>query len=357
LVTTTKHLLIGLFVSVTLAAPAGGRIVRDEGLNFEISLPRELDWEDGAVASEPTCKAHFRTYFKDARTPSEADVMLLVTPARPKESLKEAAERLRAGLERAVTKTTSRRTTGGKLHGEPCIVVDVVGKGAPTRFHLTWRVARRGERLYVLFARRTNQAIGDPGVEEEIAKIVGTFRFLRAAEAPPAKPPSAEPPPPAHAAPVPRKVYRLSHWRLECVKPAGLREVAPEELDKANGVILRFEGHAEQSRCLVRIYARLHSSSRRVATDKLARQKIERFEKKHAKRMEPVTARWKPPLARKGVRLELTAKKLTPEVTRWYLADCRNARQYEIEIITTGHAWEAHVAELLAEFRPRRRLP
>jgi len=352
LVTTTKHLLIGLFVSVTLAAPAGGRTIRNEGLNFEISLPRELDWEQGAVASEPTCKAHFRTYFKDARTPSEASVMLLVAPARPKESLKEAAERLRAGLERAVTKTTSRRTTGGKLHGEPCIVVDVVGEGAPTHFHLTWRVARRGERLYVLFACRTNQAIGDPGVEKEITKIVGTFRFLRAAEAPPAKPP-----PPAPAAPVPRKAYRLSHWRLECVKPAGLREVAPEELDKANDVILRFEGQAEQSRCLVRIYARLRSSSRRVATDKLARQKIERFEKKHAQRMEPVTARWKPPLARKGVRLELTARKLTPEVTRWYLADCRNARQYEIEIITTGQAWEAHVTELLAGFKPCRRLP
>jgi hypothetical protein len=352
LVTTAKHLLSGLLVSVTLAAPAGGGTVRDEELNFEISLPKELDWERRAVAPKSAWKAHFWTFFNAAQTASEANVMLMVSRSKPKESLKEAAERLRATLEHAVTKTASRRTTEAKLDAEPCVVVDVVGEGAPTRFHLTWRVARRGGRLYVLFARRTNEAIGDAGVEEEIARIVGTFRFLR-----PAEPPPAKPPPPAPEAPVPRKAYRLTHWRLECVKPAGLREVPPEELDRANGVILRFEGQAEQSRCLVRIYARLRSSSRRVALDKLARIKIERFEKNHAKRLEPVTAPWKLPLARKALRLELTAKKLTPEVTRWFLADCRNDRRYEIEIITTGQAWGAQVAELLAGFRPRQRLP
>jgi len=352
LVTTAKHFLAGLLVSVTLAAPESGRTVRDEALNFEFSLPKELDWERRAVKPRSHWKAHFETYDVAAQTVWKADVQLLVRRSKPKTRLKEEAKGLRSTLEKAVTKTSSRRTSDSKLDGEPCIVVDVVGEGAATRLHLTWRIARRGPWIYVLFARRTNGAIGDAVLEKEIARIVGTFRFLRPVAAPPAEPPPAEP-----GAPAPRKAYRLAHWRLECVKPAGLREVPPEDLDKANGVILRFEGQAEQSNCLVRIYARRHTSSRRGALDKLARSKIERFEKNHAKRREPVTARWKPPLARRGLRLELIALRLTPQVTLWYLADCRNERQYEIEIITTGQAWEAHIAELLAEFRPRRRRP
>jgi hypothetical protein len=347
LVTTAKHLLSGLLVSVTLAGPKAGPTVRDEELNFEITLPKEVDWERRAVEPNTWVKAHFHTFFRNARTPSAADLMLMVSRSKPKETLKEGAERLRAAVENAVTGTAQRRTTAAKLDGEPCLVVDVRG-----HIHLTWRVARRGGRLYVLYARRTGDAIGDAGIEKEIAQIVGTFRFLRREEPPAAKPP----PKPEAPVPAPRKEYRLPHWRLECVKPAGLKEVPPEELDKANGVILRFEGLAEQSRCLVRIYARLRSSSRRRSVDQLAREKIARFEKKHAKRLDPVTARWKLPLARRALRLELTAKKLTPEVTRWYLADCRNDRQYEIEIITTGQAWEARIAELLAGFQPRRRL-
>ena len=350
MVTTAKHLLSGLLVSVTLAAPRAGTTVRDEELNFEFSLPKEVDWEPRAVAPRSAWKAHFWTFDAVAQVSSVADVRLMVLRATSSRSLQEEAERLRPTLEHAADETARRKMTEAKLDGETCLVIDVAGG----RLHLTWRIARRGRRLYVLIARRTNEVIGDAGVETEIARIVGTFRFLR--PEPPAKPEPAEPPPPAPEAPVPRKAYRLTHWRLECVKPAGLREVPPEELDKRNGVILRFEGQAGQSRCLVRIYARLRSSSRRVALDKLARQKVERFEATHAKRLEPVTAAWKPPLARKALRLELTARKLTPEVTRWYLADCHNDRRYEIEIITTGQAWEAQVAELLARFRPRRRL-
>ncbi|MHC5032140.1 MAG: hypothetical protein ACYTGU_14890 [Planctomycetota bacterium] len=353
LVTPAKHLLTGLFVSVTLASPGAGLTIRDEALNFEIQLPKGVDWEHRKVTPKSEWKAHFRTYFRNAPTPSEVDLMLMVRRAKPKGTLKEAAQRLRGPLEKAVAKATRRRTSAAELAGEPCLVVDVSGTGAGSRLHLTWRVARRGDKLYVLYARRTNEAIGDPGIEKEIAKIVGTFRFLR----PAAPPPPAEPPPkPKTPPPAPRKEYRLPHWRLECVKPAGLREVPPEELDKANGVILRFEGHAEQSRCLVRIYARLRSSSRRLSVDELARRKIARFKKNHAERTEPVTVRWKVPLARRALRLELTARKLTPEVTRWYLADCRNDRQYEIEIITTGEAWEARVKKLLAGFQPRKRL-
>ncbi len=62
------------------------------------------------------------------------------------------------------------------------------------------------------------------------------------------------------------------------------------------------------------------------------------------------------PLARRALRLTLTAKTLVPQVTRWFLADCRNERRYEIEIITTGRDWEAAIAELLEDFQPRRRL-
>jgi hypothetical protein len=351
LVTTAKHLLIGLLVSVTLAAPGAGTTVRDEALGFEFSLPKELDWQRCAVKPKTARKAHFKTFEADAQPPWEAEVMLLVWEAKPKGTLKEEAESLRPTFEHTLTETERRKKTEAKLDGEPCAVVDVVGKGGRARFHLTWRVARCGGRLYVLFVRRQDAAIEDAELEKEIARIVGTFRFLR----PKAPPPAAKPQPTPPEAPAPSKAYCLAHWRLECVKPSGLKEVPPEELDKANGVILRFEGHAEQSRCLVRIYAHLRSRAR-LSLDKLAREKIARFEEKHKKRLDPVQGAWKPPLARKGLRLELIARKLTPETTRWYLADCRNDRRYQIEIITTGQAWEAQVAALLAGFVPRRRL-
>jgi hypothetical protein len=56
-------------------------------------------------------------------------------------------------------------------------------------------------------------------------------------------------------------------------------------------------------------------------------------------------------MAERAILLELVGRKATVWTTRWILAQCRNDRQYQIEIVFTGD-WEATIRELLDGFRP-----
>ncbi|MHC4579619.1 MAG: hypothetical protein ACYTED_19715 [Planctomycetota bacterium] len=343
----------GVVILGLLAAAGLAGAVRSQTFRFEISPA--ADWETLPLKPKTAVQAHFHTYFEEAPR-STADVQLMVIPDRTQRSLEELTRAFRASMEKGLTNLHDRTARGEKLGGEPCRVVDVRGDRGRDHHHLTWLVTRRGEHLYLFFVRRTNQAIGDADVEAEIRAIRASFRFLRAP--PPAADPSAPKPPPRDgrdAAALKCKPFQLRHWRLACVKPAGLREVVPDDLDKANDVVLRFEGRKEQSSCLVRIYAQARHHARHLSLKELVEQKKKRFELDYPRRLEPEVEPWKPPLGRHGVRLRLTGLRGTPETLTWYLAECRNDRQYQIEILVRGAAqgaWSPQVADLLAGFRP-----
>ena len=61
-------------------------------------------------------------------------------------------------------------------------------------------------------------------------------------------------------------------------------------------------------------------------------------------------------MAERAILLELVGRKGTAQTTRWILAQCKNDRQYQIEIAFGGAAgeWDGAIAELLDGFRPLR---
>ena len=57
-----------------------------------------------------------------------------------------------------------------------------------------------------------------------------------------------------------------------------------------------------------------------------------------------------------AVRMELVGRRMTTEYTFWYIADCKNERQYQIEIYLTGGdaltVWKETVDKFVAGFKP-----
>jgi hypothetical protein len=152
----------------------------------------------------------------------------------------------------------------------------------------------------------------------------------------------------------------FDHWRFECVKPEGLVQVPPEKFgdaERQSGVVAKFERKAAQSLILVRIYAQSRSAQR-FTLDQLAEQKLKRFEETYEKGSRQQPKRddaFKFPMAEQAIHLELVGRKAMSQTTRWILAQCRNDRQYQIEIFVTGgdrDRWGEEIRDLLSGFRP-----
>ena len=117
-----------------------------------------------------------------------------------------------------------------------------------------------------------------------------------------------------------------------------------------------------QTFCLIRLYAKSTVSGQRVFTvQQLAKRYIEVFEKTYKKnrRLKPeIDKRWRLwPLTKKALSLKLTGRRAVPEITWWYLADCTNGRQYQVQIYLTGGAtaertWKNQIQDFLKNFKP-----
>jgi hypothetical protein len=324
--------ILVLLVGAALCGSEG--VVRSEELNFEIRGP--AGWES---VSTPGLRAHFKT--------EGVDVQLMVHTGDRARPLEKIAEHWRTTMEQDVS-TVAERTVGrGTLGGDGCVVVDLKGRHDSSERHLTWMLGRRGARLYVLWIMRMDEAIGDAKREAAIETVRASFRFLREAEK---KPPSEDEPPEELKA----KTITHDYGRFECLKPEGLRRVLEiDATEAATGVVLKFDNVVEGSRCLIRVYAR---KGGKESIRQLAEDRIERFEKAYPpNRRKPVQkdARWKLPLARKTLVLKMTALGKSKIVHRWYFAECRNQRQYQLEIfVSGGRDWSPQVDAFLESFKP-----
>ena len=153
-----------------------------------------------------------------------------------------------------------------------------------------------------------------------------------------------------------RKEITLDYWKLKCVKPEGLKRIEAAAFDaseKANGVVLKFDGVREYCRCMVRIYAR----NKRVRIDDLAELRIEQFRKRfpQAQRRAPeLDKKWKLRRAKRTLRLKLMGRRKVREVSWWHFAEFRGGRVYQIEIYLSGTmgeaVWKKQVDELVKSF-------
>jgi hypothetical protein len=338
-------------VRAALLLLLAGAAIGDEP-DFELTAPGG-DWET-VKPDRADVKACFRTEFADTDPKAFAEVRVITAPLPERlaaKGLDAIAHSWAASVEGAFRNPSRIDEGKAALGGEEAWFRDVRNDFA----RLTWHLARRGTTLYLFHAIRTNVAVDDARLDEEIAAMRASFRFLAKAEPEPPRPPD---PPVVHAEP--RATIDLPFWRLCCVKPEGLVHVPPEELDeaeKANGVVAKFRGSGEQTLLLVRIYAQSRSGQR-LTIDELAEQKIERFREKYDEAHRRPVRRddsWKPPLAERVIGLELIGRGRTTEITRWYLVQGKNDRQYQIEIHVAGdpERWAAAIRELLDGFQPR----
>lgn len=324
--------------------------------DFEISAGK--DWE--ALKPEPEgVKALYRTEFAGSEPLAYAEVRVMTSPlseAHAEKALDAIAHDWAGDMERPFKDPKSVTEGASKLGDRDAWCRDVRTESA----RLTWYVCRTEKLLFVFHVIRTNMACEDADLEAEIATMREKFRFLEKEEAPatPGKP--GEKPAPPKPPPVePKKTFKFDHWRLEFVKPLGLASVPAEKFDEAErkaGIFAKFEGKKEQAKIVVRLYAQSRASQK-FTVDQLIAQKIERFKEVYAEsaRQEPKRDDdWKCPLAERAVMLELTGRKGSVQTTRWYLAQCKNDRQYQMEIYFTGgdDAWAETIKEIVDGFRP-----
>lgn len=304
------------------------------GEEYELALPEGVHWTE--VEPDPAfgaLEARFRTDL--------AEVQLTATDG--------TVETWSAKVTGYLGTVREKKTGKGDLGGEPATVLDLRGDAGEARLHLTSHIVQRGKLVYAFTAYRWNDAIGDEQLEKEIAAIRGALRFR---PRPPETAREKEEAPP----PEPRRKIELDFWRLRCVKPEGL--VQSEKLDdreKKSGVVLRFDGEKEKSLIMVRVFAQ----TKRYRLGELARTRIEEWRKEGGTLGEPEAGgEWKLPLAKESATLRLARLRKSKEVTRWWFAECRNGRTYQLQIHVTGahgeNVWKRTVAEILDGFEPVR---
>jgi len=358
--------------------------VRSEEFNFSISMPDSIDWTKEKLptdASKSYIKAYFRTEYTGTDPLAYADVQLMVLPlARSfvKKGPESIAKAWVDSMEGSLTHTRDLKEGKGTLGGRECWSRSLKGEFGSGVAHLTWEVAKMGKHVYVFYALRAYDAVGDEDLEEEIKEIRDSFKFLKEIEekahkdgdkAKPAAPGGngnkGDDGPKVDPNLVKRERVDLGFWRVKMVKPQGLKQIPPSnfsasEKDPANNVVAKFEGRQDQTYILIRIFAQ-SSTSQRYTLEQVMERNLKRFQQTYAekRRLEPEVDenyRRKVHLADEAIFMKLVGRRAQPETTYWILAQCKNDRQYQVEIYMTGATgekiWKKQVDDFLKNFKP-----
>ena len=383
---TLTLLLLALGTAVEASSWDEPFVIRDEDHNFEIQTPPDsIDWDAiDPDPGKPTVRALFRSKFADTEPLSYADFYVMVNPLPStftKMKLDKVAARWEAPMLGYLANPRARRTSEGKLgEGElsvECYTVDVQGDHLAGLHHVTWTIARNGRFLYSLYVVRAYKAVGDEVLEEEIDAIRKSFKFLKVEKVEANKEAKKTPTPGAPGVgnepdekedvdPELLKEEQIAQpfWRFDCVKPEGLINIPVDQhtdAEKQSGLKLKFKRDKPGSQFMIRIYAET-DKSRRYTVQQLADSKIVWFKKLYEKKQhkDPVIdAKYDFPMSNASLRLELIGRRFTTEYTYWYIADCKNERQYQIEVYMTGGSavqlWKDTIEKFLKEFKPRKK--
>ncbi len=327
---------------------------RDEEGRFEVRLPA-AGWRRMQVAEG---MAHIRLHLQadplreDPEATAEVQVILWPLGAtEARRTLQDLMGEWKRGYEAPAGEVRERSEEEGSLGGVACRTAEVRGGSAEAPIQLTWTLARGGRYAFILYARRTRTLAGNDGIEAAIRAMRDSFRVLEAktAEPPPPEPPKIDP------ELLKEKKFTVEAQRFECVKPEGVLESLCE---KAEGLVLQFDGEREQARLRIRIHAAVDAERKWTLDQYLA--SIERaFKDQYEERKEPLfDPKFKLPLAKQAVKLELVGKAAVVHRITWILADCRNGVQYRLHVFQSGAPlFDAEIAKFVEGFRPLPKRP
>jgi len=373
-----KAVFLLLLASGLFALPEEKGGVKSEEFNFEIRAPEDsVDWEVKELSEEQVAaswQAHLYTEFADSDPPTYSDVVVRVMPM--------ASENIRLGLDKIARKweeamegfldhKRDRTTKAGKLGDQDCWIVDVKGDFGSGIHQRTWLLAKMGKFMYVIHVDRNFKAIGDELLEEEIQAILGSFKFLRIEKLEKHKDAKKEDAP-GEAGPgskvakkkvdpelLKKEKFNEPFWRFKMVKPEGLVKLKVAEQDARQDIKYLFMHDKDNSRLQIRIYAQTEKA-KKWTVDQLLDYKLEYFQKEVKVAKDPkIDKKYKFPLAKKAIKIELTGRSTTTIRRIWILAQCKNDRQYQIEIYLTGangpQVWDKTIAAFLKGFKPFKR--
>lgn len=374
-------ILIALFARHALAE---GGVVDVKDRNFEIRTPPDsIDWDIVEVTEEEKkrdVQAHLFTEWADSDPPARADVYVmarLMNRDLAKWKLENIAARWKDSMEAHLENPRNRKEGPGKLGGVDCWAVDVTGNhvtlGGVYRRHYWF--AKNGKYLYIIYCDRSYDAVDDEDLDEELKEIIGSFKFHEIVKIESDRKGKDAPPEVAGGESGGSKVDKIdparlereeindSFWRFKCIKPEGMLRVPTEKFDpseKANGCKLKFERRKDQSLCMIRVYVASLKSGKGYTVQQLADSRLKYYEKKFKKNMRQppkIDKHWKlGKITKEGLSLKLVGRRTTTEIEYWYLADCKNERQYQLQIYLTGgtaeRLWKNQVTTFMKSFEP-----
>lgn len=378
-----RILLLPALLACPFGATAAGtddKSVRDEAANFEMAVPPEKagDWDKVPLDEKrKDLKAHFKTEFTDTEPLATAEVQVILFPLKKDlatRGLDAIAGQWAPAMEGSVTNPRDLKEGKTTLGGQEAYFRDVKGDlvadgGA---VHVTWHVTRMGKFVYMVYVVRYYKAVGDEGLEAEIGKVRDSFKFLKIEEvkADPKAKGEGGPKGPAGAGEVKgpdpellvREEKEFGHWKVKFAKPEGLLDTPPDKFDQseiANHMIAKFSRSGDQSYLLIRVYAQLEKTQK-YTIEQLAENCVKNFNQTYNEksRKEPEIEKdyKKFPLAKDAIRMKLIGRRTVPEIKHWYLAQCKNGRQYQLEIYLSGaegeKIWKNQIDDFMKHFKP-----
>ena len=371
-------------LALLLALVLGARVVRAESVternekfNFEISTPSNEDWEFKPLdeSKNPNVKARLMTWYADTEPQATAQVELHVMPLSRTDmrfSYEKQIERWKESLEGFLGNPRDRVAGLVQIAGVEGYKVDVKGDYLAGIHQITYYVARNGKLQYLLYVTRNYDAVGDEWLEEEIQEIVTSFKFITIEKPEVDAKAKGDAVPDAgsgQGGPTPKekeidpellaiKRYDLNFWRFKCVKPEGLLEMELSDTEKQQGIKLKFQNDKDFSRLMIRIWADTDKNAR-FTLEKLLETRIDEFKQyDNVKQMlDPeIDKRFDLPMKKDAIRLDMTGRSTMRLHRTWILADCRNERQYQLEIYLSGsngeQVWGRAIEEFLKDFEP-----
>ena len=372
-----RSLLVCLLLVPFAVADDEKNVFKSEEHNFEIRSPKySVDWSFKEISEDDKKRgicAHLHTAFADSDPVAEANIYIRALPLSRKDarrSLEKIVKHWAPAMEGHLANPRDRKESEGKFGEVDCYKVDVKGDHLAGIHQRTWYLAKNGKRIYLIEIDRSYRAVGDEDLDDEIKEIMGSFKFLKVIKVEADRKGGKDGVPDVGGAAgggsggkeiidpelLKKETFKEPFWKFTCVKPKGLLKKKLTDADKKRDVKYFF-GHDKQScRLQIRIYAQTEKA-KKWTIDQLLEHKLGYWEKEAKVSKDPeINKKYKFPMAKKAIRLDLTGRS-TRTIRRTYvLMDCKNDRQYQLEIYLSGTAgkkvWGKTIDAFLKGFKP-----
>ncbi|MEM8885468.1 MAG: hypothetical protein AAGD14_15490 [Planctomycetota bacterium] len=364
----------GLATGTAVADDAKEGVVHSKDLNFEIRLPEDsVDWEVKPIdpdKDDKRLRAHLYTEFADSASYASVHIYAQKMPgSMVRKKIGRIADDWRKYLEGDLENQSDRKEIIEDWAGVETYKAQLKGiRGTGPHFR-RWFLTRNGSFLYTIIVNQHGEAVKDDAIKEEIDAILKNFKFLeirklkgdrktKKADAPGGdEGGKSDEGPKGDPEKLKEKKIESSFWRFKAVKPQGMLVQEITDKNAENGIKAYWQGDINNVRAGVRIYA-WSLKDKKFTLDKLLESKQKWWKDRVKSSLEPkLNKKYKHgKLTKKGYRAEFIGRSTRRERWIYLLLECKNDRQYQVEIWTMGDTrdktWGKKIDKFIKSFEP-----